>query len=133
MKLSDIKRLWKKKIYSEENIVSVHWQILQLLILAVPVHQVSKKKTMLSRQTNLIIVFFTYVIQYSFVNASFLDKLFLLFKVSLSNFASVKFVSVKRKFAWIVKKLTSISSFNIKLSKICFLQFTSHSLHIQQK
>ena len=66
----------KKENYSEENIVSIHWQILQLLILAVPVHQVSKKKTMLSRQTNLIIVFFTYVIQYSFVNASFLTNCF---------------------------------------------------------
>ena len=46
---SDIRELWKKKKYSEENIVSIHWQILQLLILAVSVHQVSSKKTILSK------------------------------------------------------------------------------------
>ena len=43
-KSSDIRELWKKKKYSEENMVSLHWQILQLLILAVPVHQVSQKR-----------------------------------------------------------------------------------------
>ena len=31
-KSSDIRELWKKKKYPEENIVSIHWQILQLLI-----------------------------------------------------------------------------------------------------
>ena len=40
----DIRELWKKKKYSEENIVSIHWHILQLLILAVQVHQVSQKR-----------------------------------------------------------------------------------------
>ena len=44
VKLYNITGLWMKKKYSEENIVSVHWQILQLLILAVPVCQVSQKK-----------------------------------------------------------------------------------------
>ena len=42
--LSDIREFWKNKKYSEENIVSIHWQILQLLILAVPVRQVNQKK-----------------------------------------------------------------------------------------
>ena len=42
---------------------------------------------------------------------------------------------MKCKFAWTEKKLTSIGSFNIKLLKICLFQFqfTSHSIHIQQK
>ena len=49
VKLSNIRGLWKKKKYSEENIMLIHWQILKLLILAVPVRQVSQKMTMLSR------------------------------------------------------------------------------------
>ena len=44
VKLSDIRGLRKNKKYSEENIVSILWHILQLLILAVPVRQVSQKK-----------------------------------------------------------------------------------------
>ena len=44
MKLFDIRGLWKKKKYSEENTVLIHWQILQLLILILPVGQVSQKK-----------------------------------------------------------------------------------------
>ena len=35
VKSSDIRGLWKKKKYSEESIVLIRWQILQLLILAV--------------------------------------------------------------------------------------------------
>ena len=54
-------------------------------------------------------------------------------KRSLSNLVSVKFLSVKCKFAWIAEKFTSIGSFNIKLLKICLFQFTSHLIHIQQK
>ena len=41
---SYIRGLWKKKKYSEENIVLIHWQILQLLILAEPVLKSKKKK-----------------------------------------------------------------------------------------
>ena len=44
VKLSDIRELWKEKRYSEENIVLIHWQMLQLLTLAVPVQQVSQKR-----------------------------------------------------------------------------------------
>ena len=44
VKLSDIRGLWKKKKYSEENIVLVHWQILQLVIFAKRVRQVCQKK-----------------------------------------------------------------------------------------
>ena len=41
---SDIRELCQKKKYSEENAMSIHCQILQLLILAVSVHQVSQKR-----------------------------------------------------------------------------------------
>ena len=49
------------------------------------------------------------------------------------KFRFSEFASVKRKFALIAKKLTSIGSFNIKLLKICLLQLAPHSLHIWQK
>ena len=48
----DIRELWKKKKYPEENIVSIHWQILQLLILPISVGQVNQKKRVLSKQAN---------------------------------------------------------------------------------
>ena len=62
VKSSDIREFWKNKKYYEENIVSINWQTLQLLILAVPVCQVNQKKTILSRWTDLLIVFFLYAV-----------------------------------------------------------------------
>ena len=46
----------------------------------------------------------------------------------MSNFTSLKFFSVKQKFARIAKKLIYIGSFNIQLLKL--FEFTSHLLHI---
>ena len=59
---SDIRELWKKKKYSEENIVSIHWQILQLLILAVSVHQVSLKRRFYQSRPGLFLT--TYCMRY---------------------------------------------------------------------
>ena len=124
LKSSDIRGLWEKKKYSEENIVLVHWQILQLLILADNIIEVVELISslfffMLCNVVLLILVFWT--------------NYFCQFKEFLSNFASAKFVSEKQKFAWIAKKLTLIASLNIKLLKICLLQFTPDLLHIWQK
>ena len=49
VRLSDIRELWKKEKIFRSKIVTIHWQILQLLIFAVPVYQVSKKKSILLR------------------------------------------------------------------------------------
>ena len=95
VKSSDIRGLWKKK-YSEEKIVSIHWQILQLLILPVSVRQ--KRQCYRSRQTNCF---------------------FSLYYIAQLNTVFLKFVLVKRKFAWIAKKLTSIGSFKAMISWFC--------------
>ena len=57
-----ISEFWKKKKYSEENIVLIHWQILQLLILAVPVQQASQTDNFI--KIDKLIVFFFYVTYY---------------------------------------------------------------------
>ena len=89
----------------------IHWQILQLIILAVPVCRVSQKKKVIPLyKIKELIVFFLYAVEYNFVTTVFSTNCFCQFKGSLSNFTSVKFVSVKQKFALIAKKLNSIVS-----------------------
>ena len=60
VKWSDIRGLWKKKKYSEENIVSIRWQVLKLLVLTVPVRQVSLKKSNVIEVNELIVFFVLY-------------------------------------------------------------------------
>ena len=54
----------KEEKYSEENIVSIHWQILQLLIVAVPVHQVSKKRQFYRGRRNYCLFSLCYIVQF---------------------------------------------------------------------
>ena len=97
VKWSDIRGLWKKKKYSEENIVSIHWQILKLLVLTVPVRQVSLKKSNVIEVNELIVFFVLY--STVLLILVFWRNCFCWLRGSLSNFASMKFMSVKRKFA----------------------------------
>ena len=101
--------LFRRKYSAYTALYMIHWQILQLMILAVPVHQVSQKKKVIPwYEVKELIVFFLYAVEYNFVNTVFSTNCFCQFKGSLSNFTSVKFVSVKQKFALIAKKLNSI-------------------------
>ena len=60
VKSCEISGLWKKKNYSEENILLMHWQILQLLILAVLFHQVSQKNDNIIEVDKLIDCLFSF-------------------------------------------------------------------------
>ena len=73
VKSSNIRELRKKKKYSEENVVPIHWQILQLLILAVPVHQVNQKRQFYqTRRTYCLFSLFLFLlIQWVFVKFCF--------------------------------------------------------------
>ena len=97
VKWSDIRGLWKKKKYSEENIVSIRWQVLKLLVLTVPFRQVSLKKSNVIEVNELIVFFVLY--STVLLILVFWRNCFCWLRGSLSNFASMKFVSVKRKFA----------------------------------
>ena len=108
---SDIKGLWTKKKYSEKvygidtltDTATVNFGCASSL-------SQSKKDNVIKVVKLINILFSLCYIEQILV---FWTNCFSLFKGSLSNFASVKLVSVKRNFAWIAKKLTSISSFNI--------------------
>ena len=93
----------RRKNIQKKYIVLKHWQILQLLTL---------EKYNVIELVKLINILFSLCYMLILLILVFWTNCFSLFKGSLSNFASVKFVSVKGNFAWIAKKLTSISSFN---------------------
>ena len=90
LKSSDIRGLWNKKNL-EENTVSIHWQILQLLILPVSVRQVSQKKRQCYRSRQSVFFSLYYIVQF--------------------NIGFLKFVLVKWKFPWIVSFKAMISWF----------------------
>ena len=73
------------------------------------VKSVKKRQCYRGRQTYCIFFFMMYSTVLS--TLVFWTNCFCLFK-GLSNVTSVKFMTVKWKFAWTAKKLTSIGSFN---------------------
>ena len=131
---SDIKGLWTKKKYSEKiygidtltDTATVNFGCASSL-------SQSKKDNVINVVKLINILFPLCYIEQILLILVFWTNCFFLFKGSLSNFASVKFVSVERNFLWIAKKLTSISSFNLQSLKICVFQFSSYSLHIWKK
>ena len=134
VKLSDIRELWKKKKYSEENIMSIYIDIiLQLSILAVSVHQVSQKRKCYQSRRTYCLFSLCHIVQ--FVNTGFLGIVSVNLRDLCQILFHVKFVSRKGKFTWIANKLTSIGSFNIWLLKLlAWIRFTfaSHSTKWEQ-
>ena len=94
--------IFRRKYSAYTALYMIHWQILQLMILAVPVRRVSQKKKVIPwYEVKELFVFFLYAAEYNFVNTVFSMNCFCHFKGSLS---------VKQKFALIAKKLNSIVS-----------------------
>ena len=94
--------IFRRKYSAYTALYMIHWQILQLMILAVPVRRVSQKKKVIPwYEVKELIVFFLYAVEYNFVNTVFSMNCFCQFKGSLW---------VKQKFALIAKKLNSIVS-----------------------
>ena len=94
--------IFRTKYSAYTALYMIHWQILQLMILAVPVRRVSQKKKVIPwYEVKELIVFFLYAAEYNFVKTVFSMNCFCQFKGSLS---------VKQKFTLIAKKLNSIVS-----------------------